>query len=240
MIKPYFHAPRKDAHQPAPSPSIPDMKPTGPRRNNRWETKLRRFVDVVGAICTLIMLAPLLLAIAAAVKISSPGPVLFSQQRVGLNRNRFWLLKFRSMYVGSDDSALRDMVSKEMRGEDMSRGGSWKLADDHRITPLGSFLRRWSLDELPQLVNVLRGDMSLVGPRPCLDWEAEMFVPEFGERFSVLPGLTGLWQVGGRSTMGTRDMLALDVRYVRGRTLTGDMSILARTLPAVLRADGAR
>ena len=144
------------------------------------------------------------------------------------------------MRVGGDDTALREMIARELRGEDISSGGSWKLDGDSRITRLGSFLRRTSLDELPQLINVLRGDMTLVGPRPCLEWEAEMFPSEFDERFAVRPGLTGLWQVSGRSTMGTLDMLRLDVYYVRHQTLRGDVAILARTVPVLLRGDGAR
>lgn len=207
---------------------------------NPWETRARRVADLTIACFALLVLTPLMLTIAAAVKLSSRGPVLFVQHRVGLNQEPFRLCKFRTMRVGEGDTVLRDQISREMRGEDTSVGGSWKLACDERITPLGKFLRRWSLDELPQLLNVLTGTMSLVGPRPCLDWEAEMFTPEFGERFAVRPGLTGLWQVSGRSTMGTREMLALDVQYVRSRTLFGDIGILARTLPAVLRVDGAR
>ena len=210
------------------------------RKEHRWEERLRRAAELMIASWALIGLGPLLLVVALAVKLSSPGPVLFRQQRVGLDRELFWLAKFRTMRVGSGEDVLREQVSREMKGEDTSSGGSWKLANDDRITPVGRFLRRWSLDELPQLINVLTGTMGLVGPRPCLAWEADMFTPEFGERFSVRPGLTGLWQVSGRSTIGTREMLALDVEYVRHRTLLGDLDILARTLPAVLRADGAR
>jgi lipopolysaccharide/colanic/teichoic acid biosynthesis glycosyltransferase len=117
--------------------------------------------------------------------------------------------------------------------------GSSKINGDRRITRTGAFLRRTSLDELPQLINVLRGDMTLVGPRPCLDWEAEMFPPEFAPRFNVRPGLTGLWQVSGRSTLGTLDMLKLDVAYVRSRSLRSDIGILMRTMPALMRS-GAR
>lgn len=207
---------------------------------NRWADGLRRISDVMIAGGAILVLAPLLLAIAIAVKLSSPGPVFFQQRRVGLDRKVFRFWKFRTMYAGADEEALRDQVSREMRGEDTSNGGSWKLSEDERITSVGRFLRRWSLDELPQLLNVFLGTMSLVGPRPCLGWEAEMFAAEFGERFAVRPGLTGLWQVSGRSKMGTRDMLALDVQYVRNRTLLGDIGIVARTLPAVLRVDGAR
>ena len=177
--------------------------------------------------------------IAIAIRLTSPGPALFKQRRVGLARRPFCFYKFRTMRLGGDDSALREMIARELRGEDTSTDGSWKL-DDSRITGVGSFLRRTSLDELPQLINVLRGDMTLVGPRPCLEWEAEMFPSEFDERFAVRPGMTGLWQVSGRSTMGTLDMLRLDVHYVRHQTLRGDVAILARTVPALLRGDGAR
>ena len=143
------------------------------------------------------------------------------------------------MSSGGDDAALRDLIARELRGEDTVVNGSSKLNGDRRITRTGGFLRRTSLDELPQLINVLRGDMTLVGPRPCLDWEADMFPPEFAPRFNVRPGLTGLWQVSGRSTLGTLEMLKLDVAYVRSRSLRSDMGILLRTMPALMRS-GAR
>lgn len=205
----------------------------------RWQNVLRRAVDVTIASVALCVLAPVMACVAVAIKISSPGPVLFRQQRAGINRELFWLWKFRTMRIGSDESMLRDQVSREMLGDDTSSDGSWKL-NDNRITPVGALLRRWSLDEVPQLVNVLQGHMNLVGPRPCLAWEAELFTPEFGERFTVRPGLTGLWQVSGRSTVGTREMLAFDIQYVRHRTLLADIAILAKTPQAVLRVDGAR
>jgi lipopolysaccharide/colanic/teichoic acid biosynthesis glycosyltransferase len=192
------------------------------------------------AASAVILLAPLMLAIAIAIKMSSPGPVLFRQRRIGRDLKPFQFYKFRTMRVGVDDTVLRVQIARELRGEDTSTGGSWKLAQDNRITPIGTFLRRHSLDELPQLFNVLLGQMALVGPRPCLEWEAEMFVPEFAERFAVRPGLTGLWQVSGRSTMGTREMLLLDVHYARHRTFRGDIRIITKTLPVVLRTDGAR
>ncbi len=194
-------------------------------RAERWTTAregvARRTVDILIAGSALLVLAPLMAIIAITIKLTSPGPALFKQRRVGLARRPFCFCKFRTMRLGGDDSALREMIACELRGEDTSTDGSWKL-DDSRITGVGSFLRRTSLDELPQLINVVRGDMTLVGPRPCLDWEAEMFPSEFDERFAVRPGLTGLWQVSGRSTMGTLDMLRLDVQYVRQQTLRGD------------------
>jgi lipopolysaccharide/colanic/teichoic acid biosynthesis glycosyltransferase len=200
----------------------------------------RRTADVLIAGTALVVFFPVMAVIWIAVRATSPGRALITQRRVGLGRRPFCFYKFRTMRVGGDDSALRDMIARELRGEDTSSGGSWKLDGDSRITWFGSFLRRTSLDELPQLINVLRGDMSLVGPRPCLEWEAEMFPSEFNERFAVRPGMTGLWQVSGRSTMGTLEMLRLDLNYVRHQTLRGDLAILARTVPVVVRGDGAR
>jgi lipopolysaccharide/colanic/teichoic acid biosynthesis glycosyltransferase len=135
---------------------------------------------------------------------------------------------------------LRELIAAELRGEDTSVNGSYKLDGDPRVTKVGAMLRKTSLDELPQLINVVLGHMSLVGPRPCLEWEARMFPAEFRPRFSVRPGLTGLWQVSGRSTVSTLDMLHLDLAYVRTRNLVGDLSLLLRTVPALLKDSGAR
>ncbi|GAA4864546.1 hypothetical protein GCM10023203_10560 [Actinomycetospora straminea] len=150
------------------------------------------------------------------------------------------MYKFRTMRVGADDRAQRDLVARELAGENTLVNGTCKISGDPRVTRVGELLRRTSLDELPQLVNVLRGDMALVGPRPCLVWEAEMFPPACAPRFTVRPGLTGLWQVSGRSTIGTAEMLALDVVYVRARGLRTDVRILIRTVPSMLTRDGAR
>ena len=199
----------------------------------------RRVLDVLVCVVLLAFLILPMAAIALAVHVEDSGPALFRQERVGLRRSRFTLLKFRTMAPGGDDAALRDLIARELRGEDTAVDGSTKLNGDRRVTRTGAFLRRTSLDELPQLLNVLRGDMTLVGPRPCLDWEAEMFPPEFAPRFAVRPGLTGLWQVSGRSALGTLDMLKLDVAYVRTRSLRSDVGILLRTMPALLRS-GAR
>jgi lipopolysaccharide/colanic/teichoic acid biosynthesis glycosyltransferase len=205
-----------------------------------WQAAIRRIFDVVGSVLALIVGAPVLLAIGLWIRFDSPGPTLLRQQRVGLGGRPFTFYKFRSMRVGNDDRLHRNLIAAELRGEDTSHGGSTKVEDDPRVTRAGSFLRRTSLDELPQLINILRGDMAFVGPRPCLVWEAEMFPPEFAERFAVRPGLTGLWQVSGRSTLGTLEMLRLDLEYVRGRRLSRDLTILLATLPALLRRDGAR
>jgi lipopolysaccharide/colanic/teichoic acid biosynthesis glycosyltransferase len=200
----------------------------------------RRTLDVVLCVTALTLLGLPMLLIALAVRVEDCGPALFRQQRVGLRGRSFTFLKFRTMTQGGDDSALRDLIARELRGEDTAENGSTKLSNDRRVTRIGAFLRRTSLDELPQLLNVLRGDMTLVGPRPCLEWEAEMFPSRFASRFSVPPGLTGLWQVSGRSELGTLEMLELDVRYVRSRSLGSDLGILLRTVPALLRGGGAR
>lgn len=201
---------------------------------------LRRTADVVvSALLLVLFLVPMLL-IAVAIHLEDKGPAFFRQERVGLGGGRFTLFKFRTMFRGGDDRELRELIARELRGEDTVENGSSKLNNDSRVTRTGAFLRRTSLDELPQLLNVLRGDMTLVGPRPCLSWEAEMFPEEFEPRFSVPPGLTGLWQVSGRSTLGTLDMLRLDVRYVENRSLRSDADILLRTVPALLRSNGAR
>ena len=200
----------------------------------------RRLIDVLGSVLLLALLALPMVAIALAVWLEDRGPTLFRQERMGKGRSPFTMLKFRTMTVGVGDEALRDLIDRELRGEETVVNGSSKLSGDHRVTRIGALLRRTSLDELPQLINVLRGEMALVGPRPCLGWEADLFPAEFAPRFAVRPGLTGLWQVSGRSTLTTLDMLRLDVRYVRTRNLRMDIAILLRTLPVLLRQDGAQ
>lgn len=200
----------------------------------------RRAMEVMAAVILLLLSLPVLLLVVLWIRLDDGSPALFRQQRVGRCGRPFTLYKFRSMRVGCDDGAHRSLIAAELRGEDTCRDGSTKVNADPRITRPGRFLRRTSLDELPQLLNVIRGDMSLVGPRPCLAWEAEMFPPEYAERFSVRPGMTGLWQVHGRSTVGTLEMLRLDLEYVRNRCLRLDLVILSRTMLALIRPDGAR
>ena len=205
-----------------------------------WESVARRAIDVVAAALGLLVLLVPMILIGLLVRANSSGPALFRQRRVGLSGRGFTMLKFRTMRTGVGDEMLRELVAAELRGEDTSVDGSYKLDKDPRVTRVGEILRKTSLDELPQLINVLLGTMSLVGPRPCLEWEARMFPAEFRPRFSVRPGLTGLWQISGRSAMGTLEMLHLDLAYVRTRNLAGDLSILARTIPSMLRDSSAR
>ena len=185
---------------------------------------------------------PVLLLAALAVRLSSSGPVLFRQERVGYLGSTFVMFKFRSMRVGNDDQEHRDYVSR-MLTEDappaVGRRGIYKPDHSCRTTAVGRFLRRTSLDELPQLLNVVRGDMSLVGPRPALGYEERLFDPVHRRRALVPPGMTGLWQVRGRSNMTMREALDLDVEYVDRQSLRLDLAILVRTVPTVLLGIGA-
>jgi lipopolysaccharide/colanic/teichoic acid biosynthesis glycosyltransferase len=205
-----------------------------------WESVARRAVDLTLSLAALLVLGIPLIVIGLVIRWTSVGPALFQQQRVGLGGKTFTMYKFRTMRTGVGDEMLRELIAAELRGEDTSVDGSYKLDSDPRVTPIGVFLRKTSLDELPQLINVLFGDMSLVGPRPCLEWEARMFPTEFQPRFSVRPGITGLWQVSGRSTVSTLEMLHLDLTYVRTRNLVGDLSILVRTVPSMLKDHSVR
>jgi exopolysaccharide biosynthesis polyprenyl glycosylphosphotransferase len=195
---------------------------------------VKRLIDVAGAAAGLVLLAPVLLAIAAAIKLTSPGPVLFAQERYGLRKRRFRMIKFRTMVPEAE--ALQALV--EARNEAV--GPVFKMRDDPRTTPIGRLLRRSSLDELPQLVNVLLGDMSLVGPRPLPLRDVQRFDrPWLMRRFSVPPGLTGLWQVSGRSDLTFDEWITLDLAYIDNWSLRLDLRILLRTIPAVFRGTGA-
>jgi lipopolysaccharide/colanic/teichoic acid biosynthesis glycosyltransferase len=190
------------------------------------------------SLIALVALAPLFLLLWVLVRATSPGPMLFTQERVGRSRRPFTLLKLRTMYTDNDDQIHRDYVASLLSGDAPQPGGDtglYKLDADPRVTPVGAWLRKTSLDELPQLVNVLRGEMSLVGPRPVLTWEADLLRANDRRRFEVKPGLTGLWQVSGRSKLPMREALALDIEYVRRRSLAFDLLILIRTIPALLR-----
>jgi len=202
----------------------------------------KRALDLLITLPLLAILSPLLVLIAIIIKATSPGPVLFRQSRVGLGNRPFTMLKFRSMVVSApdDDSALRQAIHDELAGTSRAVGASFKLAADPRVTRIGRVIRATSLDEITQLFNVVRGEMSLVGPRPALDWEAEAFPPEFRRRTDALPGITGLWQVSGRSRLSTPEMLQLDLEYVDTQSLGLDLRILLRTIPVMIRGDGAR
>ena len=203
----------------------------------------KRLLDLVIASLGLVLVSPLLAAVALAVRATSPGPALFRQRRVGLGRRQFVLYKFRTMYDGNSSDAHHEYVSKlltEERPPAGGRNGLYKLEDDPRVTRVGRFLRRTSIDELPQLFNVLRGEMSLVGPRPVLPWEAELIGAPHAARFRATPGITGLWQVSGRNRLTMRQGFDLDVEYLHRQSLAYDVLILLKTVPVVLFARGAR
>ena len=195
--------------------------------------KWKRFLDVCVALAMLAAIWPLFLAVALSVKVSSRGPVFFVQKRVGRSGRRFAIFKFRTMYLNAE--ALRSEVITQSDRP----GVCIKLKRDPRITPVGRILRRWSLDELPQLFNVLVGDMSLVGPRPALEQEVAAFPSHAHRRQDVSPGITGLWQVSGRADIGFEEMIALDLEYVSRSSLLLDAQILLRTIGVVLTGKGA-
>jgi lipopolysaccharide/colanic/teichoic acid biosynthesis glycosyltransferase len=209
----------------------------------RWLAVVRRGVDLLFAIALIVLLAPILLAVAIAVRLDSHGPALFRQRRVGYGESEFTLYKFRSMRLDADPRGHQEYVTALIKGEGSAPGTEsesiYKVAVDNRITPVGRWIRRWSLDELPQLFNVVLGDMTLVGPRPAIPYEVAEYPAWYLTRFSVKPGLTGLWQVSGRSERSYEEMVRLDIEYTERRSLTLDLSILLKTPWTVLSRKGA-
>ncbi|HEY8824128.1 MAG TPA: sugar transferase [Candidatus Limnocylindria bacterium] len=199
----------------------------------------KRAVDIVGAFVLLLLLCPLFLVVALAVVIDSGWPIFYRGERVGRNAHSFQVLKFRSMRVNADSSVHAEYLRELLSGRAESNGGIYKIPRDPRITRIGGFLRKSSIDEFPQLLNVLRGEMSLVGPRPEVPYALADYEPWMFRRFEVQPGMTGLWQVSGRGQLSVRDMLRLDVEYAERCDIGLDVGILVRTIPAVLRGTGA-
>ena len=200
--------------------------------SNRLQHTLKRGFDILVSGAALVVLAPLLLVTALCVK-ASPGPVFFRQERVGLAGRRFHMLKFRSMVVDAEARLAEVAASNEQSGP------VFKMTHDPRITRVGRFIRKFSIDELPQLVNVLRGDMSVVGPRPALPGEVARYEAWQLRRLSVRPGLTCVWQVSGRNAIGFEQWMLLDLRYIDHWTLASDLALIARTVPVVLTGRGA-
>jgi exopolysaccharide biosynthesis polyprenyl glycosylphosphotransferase len=198
-----------------------------------WRRVVKGGVDRGLAALAILVLAPLLIAIGVAVRLSGPGPVLYRQERVGVNGKTFTMLKFRSMVIDADQRL------GEIRAANISDGLLFKMREDPRVTPVGRWLRRLSLDELPQLLNVLGGSMSLVGPRPPLPTEVARYDTEVRRRLLVKPGLTGLWQISGRSDLPWEEAVRLDLRYVENWSLALDVLIMAKTCRAVLTSAGA-
>jgi exopolysaccharide biosynthesis polyprenyl glycosylphosphotransferase len=205
-----------------------------PLRLTRWSRFLKRGMDVIGAVVGLLVLAPLLGFIALLVKLDSRGPVLFRQMRVGSGERPFEILKFRTMVIDAEDRKP-DVAHLNMHMKDGGDPRMFKVRDDPRVTRLGRFLRRWSLDELPQLINVVKGEMSLVGPRPLILSEHQCVEAWAKKRLDLRPGITGLWQVVGRSDVPFEEMVHLDYRYVIGWSLMTDIKIVLRTIPTLFR-----
>ena len=229
-------------------PSNPALYPDLSSCDNSRRSLLgiKRLMDIVGSALALIICTPLFLMMALAIKASSKGPIFFRQQRVGQYGRRFTFLKFRSMHINNDPSVHREYVTKLIAGQaerEASNGkgeGVYKLTNDRRVTRVGKFLRRTSLDELPQLLNVLEGDMSLVGPRPAIPYEVAAYDTWHRRRvLDVKPGITGSWQVNGRSRVKFDEMVRLDLQYARSWSPWMDINILMRTPAAVFRGDGA-
>ncbi|MBM4129976.1 sugar transferase [bacterium] len=206
--------------------------------------RLKRGLDLLLAGLALAAMSPLFLLFAILIRRSSPGPVFFAQERLGRDGRPFKFYKFRSMVHNSDDTIHRQFAAMFIAGDESGCAASnagekvFKLKRDPRITPIGAFLRRTSLDELPQLINIVKGEMSLVGPRPPIAYEIESYQPWHMERLKAVPGLTGLWQISGRSSVSFDDMVRLDIRYINEWSFRRDLAIIARTVPVVLRGTG--
>lgn len=203
-----------------------------PQLDNTQRT-LKRGLDLVGSLTGLLVLSPLLLAVAAAIKLDSTGPILFRQKRAGADEKVFICYMFRSMY---EDAERRQA---ELEAQNEADGAVFKIKEDPRITRIGHFIRKWSIDELPQLINVLKGEMSLVGPRPLPMRDFERMSELHKKRLAAIPGMSGYWQISGRSNLSFDDMVKLDLYYIENWSLSFDIKIILKTIGAVLRKEGA-
>jgi lipopolysaccharide/colanic/teichoic acid biosynthesis glycosyltransferase/GGDEF domain-containing protein len=211
-----------------------------------WQLVVKRLIDIIGAVFGIIIFSPVMLLIAAAIKLTSKGPLLFRQERMGYQGKKFLFLKFRSMYIGNDDNIHREYVKKLIQGnhKEINMGSEdnpcYKMKNDSRITPLGKILRKSSMDELPQFFNVLKGQMSLVGPRPPIPYELSNYQSWHLKRvLDVKPGITGLWQVEGRSLTTFDEMVRMDLHYAKNWSLWLDFKILFGTFKVVFTGMGA-
>jgi exopolysaccharide biosynthesis polyprenyl glycosylphosphotransferase len=217
-----------------------------PIARHQAEYPLKRLLDIVGALVAIVLTSPVMLITALAVRLTSSGPIIFKQPRMGKGGVPFVFYKFRSMYVNNDDRIHREYVAKLIDGETqaLNQGQAdkpmYKLKSDPRITPIGRFIRKTSIDELPQLFNVLKGEMSLVGPRPPIPYETEKYQAWHLRRvLEIRPGITGLWQVQGRSKTTFDEMVRMDLQYIRNCSLGLDLKIMLKTVKVVLKCDGA-
>ena len=214
------------------------------RERNGCERFLKRFIDASISLSVLVIGFPFLFAVALLIKLTSRGPVFFTQERIGEHGNIFTLYKFRTMKTNCDDSLHREFTRNFIQGQlpnsalDGEGSSTYKLKDDPRITAVGNFLRRTSLDEIPQFINILKGEMSIVGPRPPLAYEYEFYEDWHKLRLTVKPGLTGLWQVSGRSSVPFHEMVMLDLYYIENWSLRLDTKIMLQTIPVMLVGTG--
>ncbi len=214
------------------------------RKRRWWENFLKRFIDIIVSSLVIVIGFPFFLSISLLIKLTSKGPVFFTQERVGENGELFNFHKFRTMRAGIDDTLhrefTRDFIQGRMRQSTLDGKDSsiYKLKNDPRITSVGNFLRRTSLDELPQFINILKGEMTLVGPRPPLQYEYDCYEEWHKLRLSVKPGLTGLWQVNGRSSVPFHEMVKLDLYYIGNWSLLLDFKIVIRTVPVMFAGTG--
>jgi undecaprenyl-phosphate galactose phosphotransferase len=211
-----------------------------PRINNTVNLFMKRFVDIFAAGLGLVFLSPIFLTIAFFIKISSKGPILFYQTRVGKSGRTFQMFKFRSMYLSKDEDEARKKMMIEFMTKHANDESGQKIINEKRVTKIGQIIRKTSLDELPQLFNVVRGEMSLVGPRPCLPYEYENYAEWQKRRLSVIPGCTGVWQVAGRSNVSFKDSVVLDLYYINNMSPWLDLQILFKTIPVILFARGGK
>ena len=197
-------------------------------RSNILYEVIKRIIDIVASFIGIILLSPLILIVSILIKLESKGEVIFKQKRVGLNGKEFYMYKFRSMVINAEE------LKEKLESQNEMSGPMFKINDDPRITKVGKFIRKTSIDELPQLINVIKGDMSLVGPRPSLPKEVKKFEPWMMERLEVKPGLTCIWQVSGRNNIDFEDWMKLDIKYVRERSFKLDIKLILKTVLVLL------
>ncbi len=204
--------------------------------------RAKRVVDLLFTLLILLPLCLVIIIISVAIRLDSAGPVFFRQKRVGFNGNEFTIYKFRSMYANSDNSVHREVIVKYMNGHKLNENSadelSYKQVDDPRVTRVGRLLRKTSIDELPQFFNVLRGEMTLVGPRPPLPYEVEYYRARDWLRLCGKPGLTGTWQVYGRSRVSFQSMVEMDLAYLKQQSLWQDLKLIALTIPVMIKGSG--
>jgi lipopolysaccharide/colanic/teichoic acid biosynthesis glycosyltransferase len=221
--------------------TLVSKKAAGPREDLWLQQFAKRTLDIIIGTLGIMLLLPVFAVLSLVIRLDSPGPAIFRQRRVGQYEKLFTCLKFRTLYHNANEEVHRQAIRRLWAGERLSEdpNSPYKLTNDARVTRVGHWLRRTSLDELPQLLNVLRGEMSIVGPRPVIPYELEHFQEWHHERHNVKPGITGAWQVGGRGRLNIEEMLELDIGYVRTWSIWTDLKLIILTIPSIVRGSGA-